>query len=113
MLDEFNHWATLNPDTAYLIGFSVVVLIFYGLFPYKIGLNIATATGISFKFINVWGQVRKSHRLGLCSGALILFVLFHFGLNAPLLALIVGSGPIAALGITDYRQMQRENGPVD
>lgn len=110
MLDSLNQWANLNSDTAYLVGFSIIVGIFYGLFPYKVGLNVATSTGIPFKVINVWGQIKKPHRLGLSLGAVAVFALAHFGLGAPVLALITGGLPIAALVATDYRQMQRDSG---
>jgi hypothetical protein len=64
MLDSLNQWANLNSDTAYLVGFSIIVGIFYGLFPYKVGLNVATSTGIPFKVINVWGRLRSRTGLG-------------------------------------------------
>jgi hypothetical protein len=82
MLDSLNQWANLNSDTAYLVGFSIIVGIFYGLFPYKVGLNVATSTGIPFKVINVWGQIKKSHRLGLRLGAVAVFALAHLGLGS-------------------------------
>lgn len=110
MIDSFNHWATTNPDTAYLIGFSIIVAMYHFLAPYTLGLNVATSRVIPFKSINVWGQIRKRHRLALSGAAVALFAFCHFVLGAPLLALLAGASPIAWLTFTDYRQMSRDGG---
>lgn len=110
MIDSFKQWAASNPDTAYLLGFTFIVAIYHGLAPYKFGLNVATSRGISFKSIDVWGQIKKPHRGALSLGAIAMFAFFHLGLGAPLLALLAGSAPVAALAVIDYRQMQRDSG---
>lgn len=108
MLDMFNQWATSNPDTAYLLGFSVIVAIFFGLSPYQSALNVAVSKGVPFRSINVWSQIKRPNRIALCMGAVIIFAFFHFGLGAPLFALVFGAAPVALLAITDYRQIERE-----
>lgn len=111
MMAAFNEWASTNPDTAYLIGFAIIVALFYGLLPYKFGLNVATSKAIPFKSIDVSGQIRKPHRLALSFAAIAVFAFFHFVIGAPLVALVVGSFPVAALVATDYRQLERDSAP--
>ena len=110
MIDSFNEWATSNPDTAYLLGFSFIVAIYHSLAPYKLGLNVATSRGIPFKSIDVWGRIKKPYRGALSLGAVALFAFFHLGLGAPILALLAGSAPVAVLAVIDYRQMHRDSG---
>lgn len=110
LTEGFDRWASSNPDIAYLLGFSAIVLIFYALFPYKIGLDVATSRDIPFKFINVRAQIKKPHRIALSLAAVTTFAFFHFALGAPLLALVAGGMPIAALVAVDYRQMDRDDG---
>lgn len=111
MMAIINEWASTNPDMAYLIGFASIVVLFYGLLPYKFGLNVATSKDIPFRFIDVSGQIRKPHRLALSFGAVAVFAFFHYVIGAPLVALVLGSIPVAALVVTDYRQMERDSAP--
>lgn len=112
MMEALNGWATTNSDIAYLVGFIVIVALFYGFQPYQAGLNVATSKSIPFKSVDVFAQIVKPHRLALSFIAILIFVLFHFLIGAPLVALVLGAVPLVAMAATDYCQMGRENGPT-
>lgn len=103
------HWLNDNRDLAYFLGFVVISLGFFGLYPFSIGLNHATSAGIPFKNVDVGKQIRKRHRIVLVACAILTFAVLHFGYSMSGLALIGGSILLAALMILDQKQIHRDN----
>jgi hypothetical protein len=105
------HWLNDNRDWAYLGGFVVICLNFYGLYPFTIGLSYAASAGIPFKSMDIGKEIRKRHRVLLAACAILVFTTLHLGLSMPDLAAIGGGTLIGVLIILDHVQIYREYPP--
>jgi hypothetical protein len=101
-------WMEDHRDLAYFLGFVLLSLIVYGLFPFTIGLNHATSTQIPYRDINIGKQIQKRHRILLLAGAILVFAVLHFGLFMPGFALIGGATLLGALAVLDHLQIWRD-----
>lgn len=112
LLDGLQNWLTVYREFAYLLGFLVLSLGFYFLFPYSLALHEATSRKTPFSRVDVAKQIRKPHRAALLACSIVIFCFFHFGLLMPGLALIGGGTMLAVLVIVDGVQIHRDIPPA-